>query len=345
MVTVANTKMMVRPASRILSAISFGVFCRSAPSTSRIMRSMKVDPCAAVMRTRIQSDNTCVPPVTAERSPPLSRITGADSPVMAASLTEAMPSITSPSLGIKSPVSTRTTSPGFNCVAGTGRQFLPPASSRLAVVSVFVLRRLAAWALPRPSATASAKFANTTVNQSQTLIWNENAKFAPPVNRSRRKRMVVRTVTISTTNITGLPTMWRGWSFLKASPIAGISILESVIVAAGMPLRVLSMPMCFETIVSIVFQTSIKIAGVHGEVFDHRTERERGEIGETVDDQNHADEQTDEQRRVCGECAGRRRNDLLGSKRACDRQHRHDHQEAANHHRKSDRHIIEERVG
>src|ERR1700731_1759047 len=70
MVTVANTKMMDKPASKIPSAISFGVFCRSAPSTSLIMRSMKVDPWAAVMRTRIQSDSTCVPPVTAERSPP-----------------------------------------------------------------------------------------------------------------------------------------------------------------------------------------------------------------------------------------------------------------------------------
>ena len=93
MVAVANTKMMVRPTSRMLSAISFGVFCRSAPSTSLIMRSRKVEPGAAVMRTRIQSDSTCVPPVTAERSPPDSRMTGADSPVIAASLTEAMPSI------------------------------------------------------------------------------------------------------------------------------------------------------------------------------------------------------------------------------------------------------------
>ena len=50
-----------------------------------------------MIRTVIQSEITCVPPVTAERSPPLSRITGADSPVMAPSLTEATPSITSPS--------------------------------------------------------------------------------------------------------------------------------------------------------------------------------------------------------------------------------------------------------
>ncbi len=71
------------PASRMLSAISFGVFCRTAPSTSAIMRSRKVEPCAAVMRTLSQSEVTRVPPVTAERSPPLSRITGADSPVIA----------------------------------------------------------------------------------------------------------------------------------------------------------------------------------------------------------------------------------------------------------------------
>ena len=87
----------------MFSAISFGVFCRSAPSTSAIIRSRKVEPWAAVIRTLIQSDSTRVPPVTADRSPPLSRMTGADLPVMADSSIEAMPSITSPSLGISSP--------------------------------------------------------------------------------------------------------------------------------------------------------------------------------------------------------------------------------------------------
>ena len=57
-------------------------------------------PGSAVMRTTISSDSTRVPPVTAERSPPDSRMTGADSPVMADSSTLAMPSTTSPSLGI-----------------------------------------------------------------------------------------------------------------------------------------------------------------------------------------------------------------------------------------------------
>ena len=120
MVATANTKISVMPASRMLSAISFGVFCRAAPSTSAIMRSRKVEPGLAVMRTLIASDITCVPPVTAERSPPASRITGADSPVIAASLTEATPSMTSPSPGMISPASTSTTSPWRSAVAGDG---------------------------------------------------------------------------------------------------------------------------------------------------------------------------------------------------------------------------------
>ena len=52
-----------------------------------------------------------MPPVTALRSPPDSRITGADSPVIADSSTVAMPSITVPSPGISSPAGTTTTSP------------------------------------------------------------------------------------------------------------------------------------------------------------------------------------------------------------------------------------------
>ena len=87
----------------MLSAISFGVFWRSAPSTSAIIRSRKVSPGSAVTRTMIQSDSTRVPPVTAERSPPASRMTGADSPVIADSSTDATPSTISPSDGMNSP--------------------------------------------------------------------------------------------------------------------------------------------------------------------------------------------------------------------------------------------------
>ena len=43
--------MIVSPANRIDSAISFGVFWRDAPSTSRIIRSTKVSPGFDVIRT------------------------------------------------------------------------------------------------------------------------------------------------------------------------------------------------------------------------------------------------------------------------------------------------------
>ena len=117
-VTTASRKIIVSPASRILSAISFGVFWRDAPSTRLIMRSRNVSPGFEVMRTLISSESTRVPPVTAERSPPDSRITGADSPVIADSSTEATPSITSPSPGMNSPAATRTMSPERNLELG-----------------------------------------------------------------------------------------------------------------------------------------------------------------------------------------------------------------------------------
>ncbi len=91
---------MVSAARRMVRAISFGVFCRLAPSTRAIMRSMKVCPASAVICTTMRSESTVVPPVTAERSPPDSRMTGADSPVMADSSTEATPSMISPSEGM-----------------------------------------------------------------------------------------------------------------------------------------------------------------------------------------------------------------------------------------------------
>ena len=69
---------------------------------------MNVSPGFDVMWTMIWSDSTLVPPVTADRSPPDSRMTGADSPVMADSSTEATPSTTSPSPGMTSPASTTT---------------------------------------------------------------------------------------------------------------------------------------------------------------------------------------------------------------------------------------------
>ena len=76
------------------------------------------------MRTLIQSESTRVPPVTADRSPPDSRMTGADSPVIADSSTDATPSMISPSPGMNSPALTITTSP---LRSARGRHGLGPA--------------------------------------------------------------------------------------------------------------------------------------------------------------------------------------------------------------------------
>ena len=82
------TKISVSTDSSTVSAISFGVFCRRAPSTRWIIRSRKLSPGLAVARISSQSDTTTVPVVTVEEtSDPASFITGADSPVMADSST------------------------------------------------------------------------------------------------------------------------------------------------------------------------------------------------------------------------------------------------------------------
>ncbi len=66
---------MVRPESRMLRAISFGVLRRSAPSTRAIIRSRKLCPAPGDLGDDSVPE-TFVPPVTALRSPPASRIRG-----------------------------------------------------------------------------------------------------------------------------------------------------------------------------------------------------------------------------------------------------------------------------
>ena len=109
---------------------------------------------------------------------------------MALSLTEATPSMTSPSPGISSPASTITMSPTLRSVAGIALTSRPSGVDQLAgrQAAILVRRRLSACALPRPSATASAKVANSTVNQSQTAIWPEKADAAAGRDRAGKQR-------------------------------------------------------------------------------------------------------------------------------------------------------------
>src|SRR6478672_4625700 len=170
---------------------------------------MKVSPGLVVMRTVIPSERTVVPPVTALRSPPDSRMTGADSPVMADSSTVAMPSTTSPSPGMISFGRTTTRSPIARSDAATVSKE-PSGRRRTAVVVFRVARNVAAWALPRPSATASAMLAKRTVAQSQTATAQANH------DGSTTACTVVTTEPTHTTNMTGLRQTWRGSSLATA---------------------------------------------------------------------------------------------------------------------------------
>ena len=218
---------MVRPASRTFNASSLGVFWREAPSTKAIMRSRKLEPSSAVMRTLMRSDRTLVPPVTAERSPPASRTTGADSPVMADSSMVATPSTISPSPGTMSPASTRTIWPTFSAWARTGSKMSLTPTRTLAMVSLRIRRSVSAWALPRPSATASAKVANSTVTHSQATIWISKPMPGARTTMSRTISTVATSATSSTVNITGFFISSRGCSLVKLATRAGFRMAAS----------------------------------------------------------------------------------------------------------------------
>jgi hypothetical protein len=157
------------PASRITGADSPVMADSSTEATPSITSPSPgmVSPGLTAIFTTSQSDSTRVPPVTAEKSPPASRITGADSPVIADSSTEATPSITSPSPGMTSPATTSTTSPSRSSSEPTC------SSAPFITLRARVLRRVclsvSACALPRVSANASAKLAKRTVDHRITV--------------------------------------------------------------------------------------------------------------------------------------------------------------------------------
>src|ERR1019366_4250196 len=78
-----------------------------------------------------------------------------------------------------------------------------PSTMRFAMVSARAFLSVSACALPRPSAMASAKLANSTVNHSHSVI----CKLKPKFLGSRSSKTVVSTLPTSTTNMTGLPIM------------------------------------------------------------------------------------------------------------------------------------------
>ena len=191
------------------------------------------------------------------------------------------------------------------------------ASSRLAVVCVRDLRSVSACALPRPSAIASAKFAKSTVNQSQSAIWSVKPMSPRPLDESRTSTTVVSTLPTSTTNMTGFRTMWRGSSFANASRIARRTIGGS---KSGRLLR-----------------GHVRTAS--------RAHRECSTIGPSASAGKNVSAPTiridaDEQRRrtaapVTGNVPAVSGAIFFSARKPAEREHRHDHREAADERRRA----------
>src|SRR5262249_26473832 len=160
--------------------------------------------------------------------------------------------------------------------------------SRRAIVSRLVRRSVSAWALPRPSATASARFAKITVSQSQaTIVQLKIVEFVIAV-------YVVRAAPISTTNMTGFLIWTLGSSFSTASGSDFQIILGS---RRPPPIRLSLLaggfwPPATEPCVVITDMSGLLISV---EAFRERPERQRGEVGQANEDEDDADEHADEQ--------------------------------------------------
>ena len=237
-------------------------------------------------------------------------MTGADSPVIAASFTEAIPSITSPSDGIMSPASTSTTDPGTRSCAAVGTVTLDAGSTiSLARVATRVLRSASAAALPRPSATLSAKLANSTVAHNQAAICQAKPTGSP-ARPSATADTVDSAATTSVARITGLPASWRGSSFQNAPASARRSIaVEKLSRRVGRFGSGAPPPMaCASSLINAVpfeGQGRVRISRSASaderqrlKMLDNRAKREGGEKLQPAEDQDDADQQSDEQATV-----------------------------------------------
>ena len=183
------------------------------------MRSRNDLPGSCVTSITRRSESSFVPPVTAERSPPASRMTGADSPVIADSSTEPTPSMISPSAGITSPASTTTTSPRWSSGAGHLDPAVPQACAMRRRRASPAARSPAPCRGPRRSPRRSSRRARSARARSRSRR-RTRGRSCRRAKRSRKKITVVITLPSSTMNITGFCTGGRGSSFGNESRIA-----------------------------------------------------------------------------------------------------------------------------
>src|SRR5262245_9880464 len=175
------------------------------------------------------------------------------------------------------------------------------------------------------------------------MIWKVKNMFSPPIKSSRTKMIVVSAATTSTTNITGFLISVRGSSLAKAEPTAGHTIFGSNRADTGIRLRVVAISSDMDVIPKLV-RCCEQGAGLHREMFDDRTKRERREVDEAANDEDHADEEADEQRTVSWERARGSRHGLFHDQGARDRHHRNDDEVAADQHRQAASRVVPGRI-
>ncbi len=215
---------------------------------------------------------------------------------MADSSTLAMPSMISPSPGIISPADTTHSSSSWSW--GLGTSTISPLRRTWAIVSERALRSESACALPRPSAIASAKLANSTVNHSQAAT-RPAKRFCVPDEEPRS-----RSHDDGGEDAADLHHHHHG----VAGHEAGVELDHRVL--GGLPddgaveqrARLLrGVVPCASGAVRAWWCSS------EAQVLHDRPEGEDGEVGQADDDEDDADEQAAEERRVGGEGARRGR--------------------------------------
>src|SRR5271170_2421888 len=222
-------------------------------------------------------------------------------------------------------------SPRRKLLAGTPCAGAPyrGSASFLAVTSPRVERSAAACALPRPSAIASAKLANSTVSHSQAEIEATKRKLWPPTpgcNSRSTAMALVSTLPTKTTNITGFFSCRRGSSLrtLSSSAVPSSRRSNSVRVRPEVP--------------------AISVRLQHLQLLDYRAERQRRHEIQRANQQHGTDQHDNEHQRVRGQSAGAGRHGLLLREAPGDSEHRHQQPVTRQPHRDAERDIIKRSV-
>ncbi len=316
--------MIVSAASRMSSAISLGVFWRLAPSTIAIMRSRNVSPGFAATRTTSQSESTRVPPVTdAAVAAALAddrRALAGDADLVDRG--DAFDDLAVARDRRRPPRPGR----GRPCAASpTARRAARGVASCLGEllrrrVALARLRSASACALPRPSAIASAKFANSTVNQSQsdTARMNPARRLAVAAERLDPEHRREDAADLDDEHHRVAPLVLRASSFTNASTSARADDRSRRTACAAMSAR--SPGACERRGCSWRFA---HVVPDQREVLDDRAQGERRDERERADDDDRA-RRASPRRAACAWAAcPARRHDLLRRERAGDGERRH----------------------